>query len=1464
MLIIWKKLKETFLTATSQENSPFTCPRSPQIISEPTIQGAVHTATISVGNASNVPPNQMEAVRVWHQQLLQQGVAVGAHFTGAHVDTAQFNLLNLEAAVSTVEESKTASIIADLPSTKALTSLQTTWCFSGENQLNSVSIHIGTNLQQEDFARLGLPAQMLLLEEKCLKPVAHQQLYDQLMQHLAPVGQNTTGNRIILVGPPGLGKSYCAQHYLYHTAPEQHNMVAWLQGSSQEAFDRDWKNLADKFRWMDSELSEADDTAAIRSWCEQKLGQWLLIIDDVNIDAVYLEKCLPHRGGHVLLITRHPAYFFPKSNTQSTVKRLHFLPLNLHDSRQLVEAYFGHYWSNTGHAAEEKAFEQLCTVMGGNPFALAQAALFICKKNLSFRRFMAQFQDETTQTYLLQDRVFEELSPQQTVAYCWSDSGRCLLAALKIALPDYNTEELENNLTTFIMLLLDFRIEVPGKPLLYGVTANGFVATGIYTEQTLAIYRTYLPSYLPLSFDETDNAWHLTPLSVAVLPRLMSTSPLVPHEKEERKVVEGKVGESKIDRLLPPAPAEISVRPFEANFSLQASSEVGDISIRAYTENYQQRQDKLKGGWKLPRPNPNFIPREKLTNGLAQKLSVENKAIKQVLLTTAVAGMGGVGKTELARHFVTQHPQSQMYSYRFWLDASTPDHLYTEFRELAEHLQLIEQESHVPDSEMLARVKKWLAINSGWLLILDNADQYNMIKALIPEVGGCVLLTTRGKRPGTLLKERVVEVAVLAPEEAFDWLCQLMHRPVKMLNDTEKTAASTLVEKLGYLPLAIAQAAAYLQVNPAISIAAYLKQFDTLLGDKTHVNTVNQTDNEEERSRLVVSSTWEISLRAIKKKVSHPEIIDGLLNVCAYLAPRNIPLCILEIWLEQNWPTHLSRELSLLNYWLDEYVGQLIHYSLIDRDSQTATLSLHNLVQEVKRSQLALKEQHDQIGKTLECLIEANPQEGGKQEAEQLWRSFLAHLEMIVAYQDQTKRMEDVLLARALNQLGILYQDIGGQFAKSEELLKRGLKILETDYENNHCEISIILGNLGSIYGILGDAHRKLELLKRTLKIREAHYGAYHYEVAVTLVCLGNAYGDLGYPAQRKFLLERALKIQKAYYGPNHYQIASTLVSLGNAYGALDDVHQRWGLLACALKIEEAHYGRDHYQVASTLCNLATACEALGWWYQQRELCERALGIFETHYGKNHLKIAITLVNLSNAYDNLGHGQQQSLLERALKIEEAHYGSHHFLLAPTLTNLAIAYTGLQERQLAFKTAQRAYSILVTNSLYSLEHPRAQEVMCVLQSRCDFTLTDLCSPFDATKTEYTAYQQLKRDSKLFEEKANAVAVNESKSSVLDKDTLLKRKGQEESEESDEDELAKAISLSLVKPPSDLSAYLSCVHTSSPLTSPGSPSLFVSGVQPTSRMNHAVPVATAEVDVVASQSSKLTVANLSSAP
>ncbi len=1313
-----------------------------------------HRATATAGNANNVPPSKVQAVRNYQKNRLQQGLSVDAQFTNANVNEYHVNLLNQEHAISPEVEGKTATSLSDLPAIEA-TEPQITWYFSGENELSTLSIQVGTSLRQEDFVRLRLPAHTILLSEKRLKPAAHIKLYNQLSNYLTPVKKDTNGNRIILSGAPGLGKSYCAQHYLYYAAPKRHQLVAWLSGTTLDTFLRDWQRLADQFRRIDSDLSQMDNNTAIHTWCEQKLGQWLLVIDDVNIEATELEQYLPRQGGHVLLTTRHPDYAL------SHTEKLHFLPLDPQDSRSLVEAYFGRYWSDTGYAAEEaQAFEQLLAVMAGYPVALAQAALVICKKGISFARFMAQFQDATTRIHLLQDTVFGELRPQQTVTQCWLENRRHLLTILQAILPEVASDDVEKGLSAFISALIK-----SGEAFDFSHHTTHIVKTDdlirddlliiAYPQKILSAYQTYLPTYLPIRFDVTENSWRLTSMGLAVLQLSMNMTfaPSFSLPVHGEKTAEEDLSESNKTGDPISIPQKEPTRPIAVKFSLHDGSRVGDIEIAVQTENYQQRQAKLKSGWKLPRPNLNFIPREKLTQELAQKLPVEAEKAEtqQILLTTAVTGMGGVGKTELARHFITQHQQSKRYSYRFWLDASTPSRLYSEYRELALYLHLIEREPYIADEAMLKQLKKWLSINKGWLLVLDNADQYNNIESLVPEVGGCVVVTTRDKRPGTLSKERVVEVPVLAPEEAFNWLCQLAHRPVEMLTETEKEAVKNLLYKLGYLPLAIAQAAAYLRANPDVTIATYLAQFVTLLSDKTLAE--GEAVEGDMYSRLVVSSTWNISLQEIKKNIAHPELADRLLGACAYLAPRNIPLSILELWFKQKD----QNEDPIANYWLDEYVGQLLRYSLVDRDSLTATLSIHSLLQEVIRlkdktillpekifperlqslailllylypyeKQLVDYDKARTLLPHLEAvshhisplLINSLVREGEYEETPDHWQGALLnvisdfHLDVSGNAQQAINYSQKAMgvrlkiygewhpgVAAAYNNLGMAYKWLGDAVT-ARDYCQKALVIQLKLHGDMHPAVAKSYGNLGAIYRALGDIVQALNYQKKALAINLKIYPDIHPGVMRSYINLGSAYQASGESAQARDYYQKALAIGLKVYGDMHPYVAINYNNLGEAHRMLGDVPQARDCHQKALSVRLKIYGDMHPEVAQSYNNLGKAYQALGNAVTAQEHYKKALNIYLEVYGELHPEVATSYGNVGTSYCELGNAAQApDCFKKALSILLKVYGEVHPEVATSYNNLGVTYgtlgDSLQEldyHQKALKVRREVYKI----------------------------------------------------------------------------------------------------------------------------------------------------------------------------
>src|SRR5262249_48679053 len=114
-------------------------------------------------------------------------------------------------------------------------------------------------------------------------------------------------------------------------------------------------------------------------------------------------------------------------------------------------------------------------------------------------------------------------------------------------------------------------------------------------------------------------------------------------------------------------------------------------------------------------------------------------------------------------------------------------------------------------------VRAELRRRGRWLLILDNAEDVDHVRPVLPGGGGHVLITTR--RGGVRAVGPVLDLDVLAPGEAI----ALGHHRTPQLSRAE---ADTLADRLGDLPLALAQAAAYLD-QTQLPAAKYLQLLQT-------------------------------------------------------------------------------------------------------------------------------------------------------------------------------------------------------------------------------------------------------------------------------------------------------------------------------------------------------------------------------------------------------------------------------------------------------------------------------------------------------------------------------------------------------------------------------------------------------------------------------------------------------------
>ncbi|MDR0296400.1 MAG: LuxR C-terminal-related transcriptional regulator [Rickettsia sp.] len=340
--------------------------------------------------------------------------------------------------------------------------------------------------------------------------------------------------------------------------------------------------------------------------------------------------------------------------------------------------------------------------------------------------------------------------------------------------------------------------------------------------------------------------------------------------------------------------------------------------------------------WNIPRQDHVFVGREKLLSDLYNKLHHNHTPeVINNLAISACAGLGGIGKTQLALQYInhTKHP----YTLKVWFPAENIDQLcnkYIEFAKLLGYAEVIYTKENIIDY-----VKQWLIDNPGWLLVYDNVNNYREIEPFLPEAGGYVILTTRQRHWPT--KFSVLPIDIMTEEEAIKTIKTLIQRDIVGEQDTIKE----LVEVLGYLPLALVQAGAYIK-QKHITIPEYLdlyKKYETeLLTDNTFLEETNTYNHS-------VAITWNISLEAIIRdtKINNElPIAIELLTVCVYLAPDKISYKLLLTWLQAAYP-HLSSPQLTLN----KHIALLWQYSMINYDDND-NIAIHRLVQAVLRNQL--------------------------------------------------------------------------------------------------------------------------------------------------------------------------------------------------------------------------------------------------------------------------------------------------------------------------------------------------------------------------------------------------------------------------------------------------------------------------------------------------------------------------------
>ncbi|KAI6758654.1 hypothetical protein HG530_010894 [Fusarium avenaceum] len=599
-----------------------------------------------------------------------------------------------------------------------------------------------------------------------------------------------------------------------------------------------------------------------------------------------------------------------------------------------------------------------------------------------------------------------------------------------------------------------------------------------------------------------------------------------------------------------------------------------------------------------------FVHRPNITDWLKEKYKGPSNRM-------ALVGLGGLGKSQVAIHFAHQ----------------------------------IQEET--PETSVY-----WTEEAGSWLMILDNADDINLfypnedneksaaasvvdgsttattdqrlLATYLPKTrNGSILVTSRSLDVAEKLTgshKNIFQVSVMDDDQGL----QLLYS--KLIGECDESVAIELLRNLDFIPLAITQAAAYInRRSPRESVETYLTTFQE--SDQNKRNLLNRDAGDLRRDETVSNSvitTWQVTFEHIRRE--KPSAAK-LLSFMSFFNPHGIPIFVL-----RDYSTTSAPEANVETASFEDDLDVLRGYSLVTVTAPTDLCEMHAMVQACTRIWVSASDGVEHWKRLfLRSMCKSFP--NGGIETWPNCQLLLPHIEVVTEVEPPQEDLQD--WAYLLKNCGCFMLD-SGNFTEAERFFKRSATVYSKTLGEDHRHTLLLRHHLGLTYFGQGRYIEAQEILETLLDKKMLLLQEQDSETWASMYYLALVYEAQGRMKEAEASYTQLVETMTRISGKEHPDtlrclagLASTLIGQGRANDAEE-------ILVSVLATQEKVLGDEDFDTLASMTELALSYKKQGRYDEAEDISVRVLEAYTRMYGKEH-PVPLLLTNrLAKLYERRG------------------------------------------------------------------------------------------------------------------------------------------------------------------------------------------------------------------------------------